>query len=95
MVWMPDVSDMDLVREYCARQSEPAFEALVNRHVNLVYSTALRQIGIPAQAEEITQAVFVILARKAARLRPDVVWMGRTRLRGNRAIPFTPAKNIV
>jgi uncharacterized protein (TIGR03435 family) len=78
---MPDVTDMELVREYCARQSEPAFETLVHRHVNLVYSAALRQVGNPAQAEEITQAVFVILARKAARLRPDAVlaaWLHET-----------------
>jgi uncharacterized protein (TIGR03435 family) len=78
---MPDVTDMELVREYCARQSEPAFETLVHRHVNLVYSTALRQVGNPAQAEEITQAVFVILARKAARLRADAVlaaWLHET-----------------
>jgi uncharacterized protein (TIGR03435 family) len=78
---MAEVTDMDLVREYCARQSEPAFETLVHRHVNLVYSTALRQVGNPAQAEEITQAVFVILARKAARLRPQTVlaaWLHET-----------------
>jgi uncharacterized protein (TIGR03435 family) len=78
---MPDATDMALVREYCARQSEPAFETLVHRHVNLVYSTALRQVGNPAQAEEITQAVFIILARKAARLRPDAVlaaWLHET-----------------
>jgi len=81
MIWMPDVTDMELVREYCARQSETAFETLVHRHINLVYSTALRQVGNPAQAEEITQAVFVILARKAARLRPDAVlaaWLHET-----------------
>ena len=81
MVWMPEATDIALVREYCARQSEPAFETLVHRHVNLVYSMALRRVGNPAQAEEITQAVFVILARKAARLRPDVVlaaWLHET-----------------
>jgi uncharacterized protein (TIGR03435 family) len=47
----------------------------------LVYSVALRQTGNPAQAEEITQAVFLILARKAARLRPDTVlaaWLHET-----------------
>ncbi len=67
---------MTLVREYAARNSEPAFETLVRRHVSLVYSVALRQAGNPAQAEEITQAVFLILARKAARLRPDTVLAG-------------------
>jgi len=73
---MPDANDMDLVREYATANSEPAFETLVRRHVSLVYSVALRQVGNPAQAEEITQAVFLILARKAARLRPDTVLAG-------------------
>ena len=36
--------DMALLRDYAARQSEPAFETLVKRHVNLVYSAALRQV---------------------------------------------------
>jgi uncharacterized protein (TIGR03435 family) len=73
---MPDANDMDLVREYATRNSEPAFETLVRRHVSLVYSVALRQVGNPGQAEEITQAVFLILARKAARLRPDTILPG-------------------
>jgi RNA polymerase sigma factor (sigma-70 family) len=78
---MLDANDMDLVRKYAARNSEPAFETLVRRHVSLVYSVALRQVGNPAQAEEVTQAVFLILARKAARLRPDTVlaaWLHET-----------------
>ena len=73
---MPDANDMALLREYATANSEPAFETLVHRHVSLVYSVALRQVGNPAQAEEITQAVFLILARKAARLRPDTVLAG-------------------
>jgi RNA polymerase sigma factor (sigma-70 family) len=73
--------DMDLVREYAARQSEQAFEALVFRHVNLVYSSALRQANDPHLAEEITQAVFILLARKAGALGSGTIlpsWLHRT-----------------
>ena len=38
--------DMALVREFAARQSEPAFAALVERHIGLVHSAALRQVGV-------------------------------------------------
>jgi len=73
---MPDVSDMELLRDYDRQGSETAFAALVQRHVNLVYSVALRHVGIAAHAEEITQAVFVILARKGASLRADTILEG-------------------
>src|SRR5204863_8276421 len=72
--------DMDLVREYAARQSEPAFETLVSRHLNLVYSAALRQVGDAHLAQEISQAVFIILARKANTLGPSTIvsaWLYR------------------
>ncbi len=73
---MTDVSDMELVRTYLQQGSEEAFATLVRRHINLVYSAALRYVGNAAQAEEITQAVFIILSRKAAGLRPDTVLEG-------------------
>jgi len=78
---MHDAGDMELLREYDRQGSEAAFAALVQRHVSLVYSAALRHVGIAAHAEEITQAVFVILARKAASLRPDIIlesWLYET-----------------
>lgn len=58
------MDDMALLREY-ACHSEAAFEELVRRRIGLVYSAALRQVREPLQAEEITQAVFIILAQKA------------------------------
>jgi RNA polymerase sigma factor (sigma-70 family) len=68
--------DMELVREYAASQSETAFETLISRHINLVYSAALRQVRDPHLAEEISQAVFVILARKAGSLGSKTILAG-------------------
>jgi uncharacterized protein (TIGR03435 family) len=73
--------DMSLVREFAARRSEPAFAALVERHVGLVHSAALRQAGDADLAGEITQAVFLVLARKAGALGPKTIlsaWLYRT-----------------
>ena len=73
--------DMALVREYARGNSEEAFATLVSRHVGLVYSVALRQVGDPHLAEEITQVTFIILARKAASLSSKIIspgWLCRT-----------------
>ena len=66
---MPDAKDMDLVREFARHNSEAAFTELVRRHINLVYSVARRCTGNDGDAQDVTQAVFIILARKAAGLR--------------------------
>ena len=73
--------DMALVREFAASHSEPAFATLVQRHLGLVHSAALRQVGDAHLAEEIAQAVFLILARKAPSLGPKTIlsaWLYRT-----------------
>ena len=67
---------MTLLREYAGSGSEAAFAALVERYVNLVYSTALRSVGNAHAAEEITQAVFIILAKKAGELSKRAVLSG-------------------
>jgi uncharacterized protein (TIGR03435 family) len=73
---MPDANDMDLVREFARHNSEAAFTELVRRHINLVYSVARRCTGNDGDAHDVTQAVFIILARKAAGLREKTLLTG-------------------
>ncbi len=68
--------DMDLVWQFACGNSDEAFAALVRRHANLVYSVALRRLGNPHEAEEVTQAVFIILAHKAASLPKGTILSG-------------------
>jgi uncharacterized protein (TIGR03435 family) len=73
---MHEPDDNTLLRQYAEQNSEAAFAALVARHVDKVYSVALRHTRNAHAAEEITQAVFVILAKKSGRLGGKVILSG-------------------
>lgn len=65
--------DRELLWQFIAEKSETAFAGLVKRHLDLVYSTALREVRSPHLAEEVAQSVFVDLARNAGQFRTDTV----------------------
>lgn len=71
------IDDRQLLRQYITNDSQAAFGELVARHVNLVYSAALRRVGGDAHlAQDVSQLVFTDLARKAPSLPDDVVLPG-------------------
>jgi RNA polymerase sigma factor (sigma-70 family) len=73
------MNDSELLQSYADAGSEAAFTELVVRYVDLVHSAAIRQVGGDAHlAEDVTQSVFLDLARKASSLsrRPALVgWL--------------------
>jgi RNA polymerase sigma factor (sigma-70 family) len=75
------MTDSQLLSEYVRAQDQRAFATLVERHSKLVYSAALRRTGDAHLADDVTQAVFVILARKAPALLGTsvlVAWLYKT-----------------
>ena len=75
------MDDFDLLQSYAHHRSEEAFSKVVEQYIDLVYSAALRQVRDPHAADDITQAVFLVLARKAASLRKGTIlpgWLIRT-----------------
>ena len=66
-------TDLELLTRYRERHAEDAFAELVRRHLDLVFSAALRQVRSPQLAEEVSQSVFTDLARQANQLAPDTI----------------------
>ena len=68
--------DEQLLHAYARERSESAFGELVARHIDFVYSAALRVVnGDSHLAQDVTQMVFIDLARKAGSL-PDEAGLG-------------------
>ena len=73
---MNDQTDPQLLRDYAEHRSEPAFAELVRRHVDFIYSAALRMVCDSHLAQDVTQGVFVALAKNAAHLTDRAVLSG-------------------
>ncbi len=75
--------DFELLRQFVRRGDQSAFAAIVRRHLDLVYATALRKLEDSGAAEEVAQDVLAALARKAWQFAPDdslPAWLYRATL---------------
>src|SRR5258706_567570 len=80
-------TDLELLSRYSQHHAEDAFAELVRRHLNLVYSAALRQVRSPQLAEEVAQSAFFDLARNAAQNLPRRAVERRGNFFANRGTP--------
>jgi RNA polymerase sigma factor (sigma-70 family) len=70
------MDDSLLLSRYVDSGCQESFEAIVTRHSGWVFSVSLRAVHDRHLAEDVTQAVFLILARKAATIRPGTPLSG-------------------
>src|ERR1043166_294069 len=72
----PRTSDRECLESWARHRDAESLQTLVERYLVFVYSSALRRTGDAAQAAEVTRAVFLVLARRARRLRKNTVLAG-------------------
>ena len=75
------LNDLDLLRQYAETGAEEPFQTIVERHARMVYATALRMSRDHSLAEDVKQAVFILLVRKARSLSTNTIlagWLYRT-----------------
>src|SRR4051812_4708352 len=70
------MTDNDLLRAFVQRDDEHAFRQIVDRYLGVVYGAARRQVHDAHLAEDVAQAVFIMLASKARSLRDGTVLAG-------------------
>src|SRR5204863_2254188 len=64
------VPDDELVNRYTRGRDEEAFTELVRRHGPMVLSVCRRVVRNAADADDVFQATFMVLARRAGSIRP-------------------------
>src|ERR1043165_8603989 len=72
----PGTSDRESLESWARHRDADSLQTLVERYLAFVHSSALRRTGNAAQAAEVTRAVFLVLARRARRLRKNTVLAG-------------------
>jgi hypothetical protein len=65
----PTLSDAELLRRFLGEGDEAAFTALVERHGAMVWQVCISALGQREDAEDVFQATFLVLARKAGSVR--------------------------
>src|SRR6188474_4002138 len=73
---VPGTSDRECLESWARHRDADSLQALVERYLTFVHSSALRRTGDAAQAAEVTRAVFLVLGRRARRLRKKTVLAG-------------------